>query len=82
MKNSIKTTISHALGGFCAGMALLAAIALVSGCGRHQSAVHVPHVPYKAHFDSARCSYLADGIRFRCKDVVFDPAEIDASGKK
>jgi hypothetical protein len=55
-----------------------------AGCGAKKPAhqVHVPHVPYVAHFDPAHCRYLQDGIRFRCKDVVFDPTEIDASGKK
>jgi hypothetical protein len=39
------------------------------------------HVPYTAHFDLSKCHYLPDGIRFRCKDVVFDPTLIDASKK-
>ena len=59
------------------------AIAIISaiGCARSKPAphaIHVPHVPYKAHFDPAHCHYLPDGIRFKCKDVIFDPTEIDS----
>ena len=59
---------------------IFAAIAL-TGCVHKPKPVHVAHVPYRAHFDPAHCRYLPDGIRFKCKDVVFDPQEIDASGR-
>jgi hypothetical protein len=58
------------------GVALLLAIIAVAGCAGAKHPVHVAHVPYKAHFDAAHCRYLPDGIRFKCKDVVFDPQEI------
>jgi hypothetical protein len=78
--------VTHALLGFVAGTALLALIAMTTGCAhkrpRPHATVHVAHVPYRAHFDAAHCRYLPDGVRFKCKDVVFDPREIDATGSK
>jgi hypothetical protein len=62
------------------GLAL--GILAAAGCRAEHRPVHVPHVPYVAHFDPAQCKYLPDGIRFKCKDVVFDPKEIDATGTK
>jgi hypothetical protein len=65
------------------GLGLVLGILAAAGCARKPAhPVHVPHVPYVAHFDPAHCHYLPDGIRFRCKDVTFDPTEIDATGKK
>lgn len=69
--------LTRALLGFAAGLAVLAAITLTTGC-HAQKPVRVPRAPYKAHFDAAHCRYLPDGIMFRCKDVVFDPEQLDA----
>jgi hypothetical protein len=69
--------ITNALMGAVTGLAVLALIALTAGCGAaEKNPVHVAHVPYVAHFDAKNCRYLPDGIRFKCKDVVFDPKEI------
>lgn len=66
-----------------AGLALgIIATVGCSGVVRKPHQIQVPHVPYRAQFDPAKCRYLPDGIRFKCKDVVFDPTVIDASGKK
>lgn len=53
------------------------ALIVLTGCAAKRP-VYVPHVPYRAHFDPAHCHYLPDGIKFRCKDVIFDPTEINA----
>lgn len=66
---------------FAASLCVIAYAWLGTGCAAKRP-VHVAHVPYRAHFDPTHCHYLPDGIRFKCHDVVFDPQEIDATGKK
>lgn len=60
------------------GVAL--AIISAAGCATARPA-RFPRGPYVAHFDLTHCRYLPDGIRFRCKDVVFDPQVINVSPK-
>ncbi|HEY2361220.1 MAG TPA: hypothetical protein VGK36_08900 [Candidatus Angelobacter sp.] len=72
--------ITRALVSFVAVLSIIALVTMLNGCSARKP-VRVTSVPHYAHFDPAQCRYLPDGIRFRCKDVVFDPKQIDAKGK-
>jgi hypothetical protein len=63
--------------GLVLGIVAVAGCMPLHGASKAAHPVHVAHVPYHAHFDPAHCRYLPDGIRFKCKDVVFDPTEIN-----
>jgi hypothetical protein len=76
--------ITHSLAGFVLGLAFLAAIALVTGCGRHKpKPVHVPLVAYTAHVSDKDCKRIGtdNPPRFRCNNVVLDPREINAKNR-
>jgi hypothetical protein len=89
MERTIKS-VTHALLGFVAGSAVLVAIALTTGCagtplhGASVKTVHVPRVAYTAHLNDKDCKRIGtdNPPRFRCNNVVLDPKEIDATGRK
>ena len=67
-------------------IALALALALIAG-GTSGCAARKPvRLPENFHgriiVDRRHCHYLADGIRFTCKDPVFDPDTIDATKAK
>ena len=86
-------TITHAILGFVAGTALLALIAVTTSCagtkaiawsGHKKKPVHVPLVAYYARFNDKDCKRIGkdNPPRFRCNNVLLDPKEIDATGRK
>lgn len=78
--------VTRALIGFVAGTALLALIALTTGCAgtKVKKSIHVPLVAYTAHLNDKDCKRIGkdNPPRFRCNNVVLDPKEIDATGRK
>ncbi|HEX3093113.1 MAG TPA: hypothetical protein VHW72_10855 [Candidatus Angelobacter sp.] len=62
---------------------LLFLVAMVTGCAHKPKPIHVPLVAYTAHINDKDCKKIADNPpRFRCNNVVLDPKEIDATGRK
>jgi hypothetical protein len=62
-------------------IAVIFAAAMVAGCAPKKP-FRTPPGPFQASFDHTHCHFLPDGIRFQCKDVVFDPQQIDAKQGK
>ncbi|HLW52318.1 MAG TPA: hypothetical protein VKW06_05710 [Candidatus Angelobacter sp.] len=57
------------------------AAVLISGCGAQRSYHFTPKSVTRINYDPKHCTELTDG-RFKCKEVVFTVASIDASGSK
>jgi hypothetical protein len=70
--------ITHALLGFVAGTGIAC-----SGVKKPKP-IHVPLVAYYAHINDKDCKRIGkdNPPRFRCNNVLLDPKEIDATGRK
>jgi hypothetical protein len=62
----------------------ITACALLAGCAHKPKPVHIPLVAYTAHLSDKDCKRIGkeNPPRFRCNNVVLDPKEIDATGRK
>ncbi|HEV7521045.1 MAG TPA: hypothetical protein VGP89_08095 [Candidatus Angelobacter sp.] len=65
-------------------VSVAAAAVVFTGCAHKPKPVHVPLVQYTAHLNDKDCKRIGtdNPPRFRCNNVMLDPKEIDATGRK
>ena len=62
-------------------ISLLAGIFLLNACAAQKAFRFLPRSITRINYDPNRCTQLPDG-RFKCKDVVFTVATVDAKETK